>query len=470
VGIETEAAKLLVSDQEENQIGLQVKHELEQEEHVRYLTDPEVSTYVQGIAARILAFARKDRPQVKWQVSVIDDPKTVNAFATPGGFLYVYSGLLLDADDEAEVAGVLAHESGHVVARHAARQMVDAFGLQAVTSLALGQNPSLAAQVAASLASKGALLAHSRGEEQEADEYGARYASAAGYDPHGLVDFFRKLQAQEGKTPALLQWLSDHPATPDRIAAVNRYIAENHLGGSERDPEAQTRIKQHLQQLGQKSSRVRDVSWQRSVGLSPEPGHEPSPAIRARDQRDRKAHSGVRVRAERRGPGGLHPGRQVVHVDADVPEHAQLVLAQPADADAAIRALDEHAGQRGDTQIVEVLNQAEVEQDVPFRALQLVSQLEGIVSIEVAREAHDDAAGLSISFENAVPHGSLRGRSARDSRRRACRSRRRAASRAGLSTDPVGGSRGDRTDTSHTTGRSWRDGRGRSRTMAPTAG
>jgi predicted Zn-dependent protease len=247
ISAETTAAKALISDEQETQIGQQVKQELEQKEHVRYLRDPQVDAYVRGIADRLFVFAKRDRPGVNWQVSVIDDPKTVNAFATPGGFLYVYSGLLLAADDSAEVAGVLGHESGHVVARHSARQMVDAYGLEAVVALALGKNPSLVQQVASTLAAKGALLAHSREDESEADEYGARYSSAAGFDPHGLVDFFRKLQSKEGGEPRALQWLSDHPATPDRIAHVERYIGEHHLGGTERDPAAVAEVKRRIQ-------------------------------------------------------------------------------------------------------------------------------------------------------------------------------------------------------------------------------
>jgi predicted Zn-dependent protease len=238
-GAETSLAKALISDQQESQIGLQVKQELEQKEHVKYLNDPEVTAFVRSITDKIFPLAEKDRPGVKWQVQVIDDPKTVNAFATPGGFLYVYSGLLLAADNAAEVAGVMSHESGHVVARHSARQMVDAFGLQAVAQLALGQNPGLASQLAAGVGAKGLMLANSRTDETEADEYGAKYASAAGYDPHGLITFFQKLQKQEGKSPQLMKFLSDHPATPDRITHLQQYIAQNHLaapGGLDTGP------------------------------------------------------------------------------------------------------------------------------------------------------------------------------------------------------------------------------------------
>jgi predicted Zn-dependent protease len=244
--LETAAVKTFISDDQENQIGLQVKQEVEQKQHVQYLQDPTVTAYVGQVAERVLAFARQERPGLTWKVQVIDDPKTVNAFATPGGYLYVYSGLVLAADNEAQLAGVLGHESGHVVARHSARSMVDAYGLEAVAQLALGQNPGLLATLGTQVAEKGVMLAHSRGEEDEADEYGARYASRAGYDPHALAAFFQKLRAAEGNSPALLAWLSDHPATNDRIAHVNRYITEHQLGGSDLGADRLTPIKARL--------------------------------------------------------------------------------------------------------------------------------------------------------------------------------------------------------------------------------
>jgi predicted Zn-dependent protease len=250
-GAETAVAKALISDEQEGQIGLQVKSELEQKEKVKYLEGGEITSFVKSITDKVLPLAEKDRPGTKWQVKVIDDPKTVNAFATPGGFLYVYSGLLLAAANPAEVAGVLSHESGHVVARHSARQMVDAFGLQAVAQLALGQNPGLASQLASGVAGKGLMLANSREDETEADEYGAKYASAAGYDPRGLVTFFEKLAKGEGSASAVTKFLSDHPSTPDRIAHVEKYIAENHLtatGG--RDPGALPAVQQKIRASG----------------------------------------------------------------------------------------------------------------------------------------------------------------------------------------------------------------------------
>ena len=232
-GVESAAANIMVSDEQESQLGLQVKSDLETKEGIKYVADQQVVDYVRGVANKILVPARKDRPVVKWTVNVIDDPKTVNAFATPGGYLYVYTGLLLLADNEAQLAGVMGHEAGHVVARHSARQMVDAFGLQAVAGLALGQNPGLLAQLGAAVAAKGTMLAHSRGHEDEADEYGARYSSAAGYSPMALGALFEKLKAKSGDTSGIATWFSDHPSSSDRIAHISAYSKANGLGGKD---------------------------------------------------------------------------------------------------------------------------------------------------------------------------------------------------------------------------------------------
>lgn len=232
-GVETAAANAMVSDDQESQLGLQVKSDLETKEGIKYVADAQVAEYVRGVANKILVHAQKDRETVKWTVNVIDDPKTVNAFATPGGYLYVYTGLLLLADNEAQLAGVMGHEAGHVVARHSARQMVNQFGLQAVASLALGQNPGLLSQLGAAVVAKGTMLAHSRSHEDEADEYGARYASLAGYDPRALSTFFDKLRQKMGDTSGISTWLSDHPSSADRIAHIEAYSKQNGLNGKD---------------------------------------------------------------------------------------------------------------------------------------------------------------------------------------------------------------------------------------------
>ena len=238
-------AKALVSDDQEAQLGAQVKQELDKQ-GTKYIRDPEIVNYVKGVAEKIFVSADKDRPGVKWQVFVIDDPKQVNAFATPGGYLYVYTGLLMAADNEAQLAGVWGHESGHVVARHSAQQMVNEMGMQTVIEVALGQNPNQLAQLASTLAAKGALLAYSREDETQADEYGARYSAQAGYDPHGIIQFFEKLKAMEGNQPAFAKYLSDHPATADRITHLQQYIKEKGLTGSELGAQRLQPVKQKL--------------------------------------------------------------------------------------------------------------------------------------------------------------------------------------------------------------------------------
>ena len=230
--VETALAASLISDEESNRIGEQVHADLEKS-GLRYLDDGKVRAYLEGIGARIFSLARADRGGVTYHVHVIDDPKSVNAFAAPGGHLFVYSGLLIAADNEAEVAGVLSHETGHIVGRHIERAMVNAYGLEALAAAALGRNPSPAEEVAATIAGIGIMRAHSRGEETEADEYGVRYTSRLGYDPNALITFLQRLQAREGRTPGALKWLRTHPLTPDRIKHLKRYIASSRASGSE---------------------------------------------------------------------------------------------------------------------------------------------------------------------------------------------------------------------------------------------
>lgn len=242
---ELAVAKALVSDEQEKQLGVQVHQELEVE-GVKLSKDPVVTKYVEGLLAQIVPHAKKDR-DIDYHVHVIDDPKTVNAFATPGGHLYVYTGLLLSADNESEVVGVMAHEVGHVVRRHSARQLVAQYGLQTVAAVALGRDPNMLKQIGAAVVANGAILAHSRADENEADVYAVRYAAKAGYDPRGIAMFFRKLPAKSGSLNKVLTYLQTHPATADRIENVNQIIAREHLAGSKVGQAELQAIKQHLQ-------------------------------------------------------------------------------------------------------------------------------------------------------------------------------------------------------------------------------
>jgi predicted Zn-dependent protease len=116
---------------------------------------------------------------------LVDAPDSVNAFATPGGHIYVESGLLAAVNTEAGLAGVISHEAAHILERHPARNLVQALGLETVAALALGEDASQLQQLAAAVVAQGAFLAHSRAQEIEADELGAVISSKVGYSPTG---------------------------------------------------------------------------------------------------------------------------------------------------------------------------------------------------------------------------------------------------------------------------------------------
>ena len=232
VKAETEVAKALIDDKQLDQLGMRMHAQMEQE-GLDYLQDPVVTGYVEQVAKRIFAQADEDRPDVEWHAHVVEDPETVNAFATPGGHIYVTTGLLRAAESEAELAAVLGHEAGHLSAYHPSRRLVAALGLQTVAQLSLGENPNTLAVVAANVAGQGLLLAHSRADEHEADDYGVRYTAEAGYDPRALAQFFEKLKEQQGEVPGVLQYLMTHPAPEERIKRVEGRIERRNVRGGE---------------------------------------------------------------------------------------------------------------------------------------------------------------------------------------------------------------------------------------------
>ncbi|MDP2315751.1 MAG: M48 family metallopeptidase [Pseudomonadota bacterium] len=245
VKLETKVATALVSEAQEREIGRQIHKELDHQ-GVEYVRDPFVVDYVEDIVARLATEVRREGATDEVHVHVIDDLKIVNAFATPGGHLYVFSGLLLAAGDEAEVAGVLGHELGHIVAKHPARRLALAMGYQALASLALGRDPEEIKQVAASLLGGGVLAAHGRGEENEADQLGIAYLHRAGYDPAGLVRFFKRVREMQGDPPAVLIWLSSHPATGARIDRVREIIRGRGWEGGEEGKDVHQRVQRAL--------------------------------------------------------------------------------------------------------------------------------------------------------------------------------------------------------------------------------
>jgi len=186
------------------------------EAQVKLVNDPVVTEYINRIGQNLV---RNSDAQVPFTIKVIDSD-VVNAMALPGGFFYVNSGLILAADEEAEVAGVMAHEIAHVAACHAAREQTRASLLQmaSIPFIFVGGGIGYAGYEAAGLGGMFGILKFSRGFEAEADYLGIEYMYRAGYDPSAFVTFFEKVQAMEKKKPGTLAKAFDtHPQSADRI-------------------------------------------------------------------------------------------------------------------------------------------------------------------------------------------------------------------------------------------------------------
>ncbi|HTH52647.1 MAG TPA: M48 family metallopeptidase [Edaphobacter sp.] len=204
--------------------GKQYSMEVEKSAHM--VTDPVINEYVNRVGQNIV---KNSDCKVPFTIRVIDSDE-INAMALPGGFFYVNSGLILAADEEAEVAGVMAHEVAHVCAHHAARQMTK-MNMAQIGSIPLiiftsGSWTGYGIYEATQLAIPIAFLKFSRVDESEADWLGLQYMYKAGYDPQAFVQFFEKLSALEKHKPGTLaKVFSDHPQTPDRIGRSEEEIA-----------------------------------------------------------------------------------------------------------------------------------------------------------------------------------------------------------------------------------------------------
>jgi predicted Zn-dependent protease len=187
------------------------------ESNARMIQDPVIVEYVNRVGQNLV---RNSDAKVPFTIKVIDSDD-VNAFALPGGFFYVNSGLILAADNEAELAGVMAHEIAHVAARHQTREMTRSNYVQFATIPLIFVNSwgiYEAANAAMSLAIPITFMKFQRGFESEADYLGLQYMYKAGYDPQAFIDFFEKIKALEKTKPNLLsKTFSSHPPTPDRI-------------------------------------------------------------------------------------------------------------------------------------------------------------------------------------------------------------------------------------------------------------
>ncbi|HXJ89350.1 MAG TPA: M48 family metallopeptidase [Candidatus Binatia bacterium] len=207
----------------EKQIAMGKQYAQQVESTAKLIQDPVVTEYVNRVGQNLV---RNSDAQVPFTIKVIDS-NDINAFALPGGFFYVNSGLILAADEEAELAGVMAHEIAHVAACHAARENTrgNLMQMASIPLIFVGGAVGYAAYEAAGLALPLTFLHFSRGFEAEADYLGMQYMYKSGYDPLAFISFFEKVQAQEKKKPGTLaKAFSTHPQTPDRIEKSQQEI------------------------------------------------------------------------------------------------------------------------------------------------------------------------------------------------------------------------------------------------------
>ena len=208
------------------EIGTGKQYSMEIEKSAHLITDPVIQEYVNRVGQNIV---KNSDCKVPFTIKIIDSDE-INAMALPGGFFYVNSGLIMAADEESELAGVMAHETAHVCAHHAARQQTKMNYMQIAEIPILiatqGTWAGYGIYEASQLAIPLSLLQFSRSDEAEADYLGVQYMYKAGYDPQAFIQFFEKIDALEKHKPGTLaKVFADHPQTPDRIAHSEDEIA-----------------------------------------------------------------------------------------------------------------------------------------------------------------------------------------------------------------------------------------------------
>jgi beta-barrel assembly-enhancing protease len=210
----------------EREIALGKQLAQEVDKTAKFINDPVINEYVNRVGQNLV---RNSDARVPFTIKVIDSD-VVNAFALPGGFFYVNSGLILHADEESELAGVMAHEIAHVCARHGTKQATKGEIVNLASIPAMIFIPYTWAGYAIYQGMNFAIpltfLKFSRDDEREADYLGLQYMYKAGYDPNSFVAFFEKVEADEKKEPGTIpKVFATHPPTPDRIEAVQKEIA-----------------------------------------------------------------------------------------------------------------------------------------------------------------------------------------------------------------------------------------------------
>ncbi|PSN20643.1 peptidase M48 [filamentous cyanobacterium CCP5] len=211
-----------LNDRQEVELGQNIDRQLKAQGLPVYRQDSEISRYVNSIGQRLAS--NSARPNIPYTFQVVRDD-SINAFATMGGFVYIHTGLIEAADNEAELAGVVAHEIGHITGRHAVNQMRD-MALASGIAGALGVNQDDLVNLGVQLALQ---LPNSRSDEYDADRRGFETMGRAGYAQEGLVSFMRKLEGQGGNPP---EFLSTHPNPGNRVGNLQQMLNSSNNPGA----------------------------------------------------------------------------------------------------------------------------------------------------------------------------------------------------------------------------------------------
>lgn len=210
----------LVSLEEEWQLGAQLEQDIARE--LTLVNDQAALSYINQVGQRIVA--QTELRDLPWEFHIVSDP-SINAFNIPGGHVYVHTGLINQVGSAAELAGVMAHEISHGVARHGTERLTTTYGLNIVAAVVLGQNPETYQQILAQILGTGAIASFSRSDEREADELGVDYMYEANYNPEGMISMFQTLLEQRERRPSSIeQFFSTHPLSEDRLENVREQI------------------------------------------------------------------------------------------------------------------------------------------------------------------------------------------------------------------------------------------------------